>query len=293
VHFLHVRSPEPDALPLIITHGWPGSVAEFMDVIGPLTDPRAHGAQGAQAFHVVAPSMPGYGFSGPTAEPGWNLDRIARAWAELMHRLGYDRYGAQGGDWGSGVSRTLGILEPEHVVGVHVNFLPVRPTGDRSELSESDQGRLRKNKNFLGAGSGYSALQSTRPQTVAYALTDSPVGQLAWIAEKFVAWTDPASTPTPDQILTDVMIYWLTATAGSSARLYWESPGAFPQGAVTPTGVAVFPHDVVLPIRSIAEASINIKRWTEFELGGHFAAMEQPELLVGDVRAFFGQLQAG
>jgi pimeloyl-ACP methyl ester carboxylesterase len=207
-----------------------------------------------------------------------------------MHRLGYQRYGTQGGDWGSGISRLLADQDREHVVGVHVNFLALRPTGDLSGLSEADQERLRGAKRLGGDGSGYSRLQSTRPQTLAYALTDSPVGQLAWIAEKFVEWSDPASGLTPDQILTDVMIYWLTATAGSSARLYWEALRDFPQGSSVPTGVAVFPHELVLPIRSLAERDVNIVHWSEFDRGGHFAAMEQPELLVGDLRAFFGAL---
>ncbi|WP_431278864.1 epoxide hydrolase family protein [Leifsonia poae] len=228
VHFLHVRSPEPGALPLILTHGWPGSIAEFEKIIGPLTDPAAHGGDPADAFHVVAPSIPGFGFSGPTTETGWDLDRVARAWAELMHRLGYDRYGAQGGDSGSVISPTLGRLAPEHVVGVHVNGGLGFPTGDPAEfenLTPAELGRLAQYQDM--DRSGYAIIQSTRPQTLAFGLEDSPAGQLAWIVEKFKEWTDPArelpeDAVDIDQLLTNVSIYWFTETAASSARLYKE-----------------------------------------------------------------------
>ncbi|WP_194891284.1 epoxide hydrolase family protein [Catenulispora pinisilvae] len=297
IHFLHVRSPEPAALPLLITHGWPGSIAEFLDIIGPLVDPAAHGGDPADAFHVIAPSIPGFGFSGPTHETGWNTVRVARAWAELMRRLGYERYGAQGGDTGALVSPELGHIDPEHLVGIHVNNLLTFPSGQLDNLSDADQGRLKLMQRWQNEMAGYASVQSTRPQTLAYALTDSPVGQLAWIVEKFKEWTDPAAelpedAVDRDRLLTDVSIYWLTATAGSSARLYYEGAKSWGQAhepSAVPTGVAVFPMDIT--IRSIAESQHNIVHWTEFDRGGHFAAMEAPDLLVADVREFFRPLR--
>jgi epoxide hydrolase len=297
VHFLHVRSPEPEALPLLITHGWPGSIAEFLDIISPLVDPAAHGGDPADAFHVIAPSIPGFGFSGPTHETGWNTVRVAHAWVELMRRLGYERYGAQGGDTGALVSPELGRIDPEHLVGIHVNNLLTFPSGQLDNLSDADQGRLKLMQRWQNEMSGYASIQSTRPQTLAYALTDSPVGQLAWIVEKFKEWTDPAAelpedAVDRDRILTDVSIYWLTATAGSSARLYYEGAKSWGQAnepSAVPTGVAVFPMDIT--IRSIAESQHNIVHWTEFDRGGHFAAMEAPDLLVADVREFFRPLR--
>jgi pimeloyl-ACP methyl ester carboxylesterase len=298
VHFLHVRSPEPDAVPVIMTHGWPGSVVEFTEVIGPLTDPRAHGADPADAFHLVVPSIPGYGFSGPTREPGWDVHRIALAWDELMTRLGYERYGAQGGDWGSSISRELGITAPGHVIGVHLNMLIPQGGADQPDLTEVERARLDRGRQFRATGMGYGMIQSTRPQTLSYALTDSPAGQLAWIAEKFYEWTDgdlPDDAVDRDQLLTNVTLYWLTGTAGSSARLYFESArsGAWgpPAQSTVPTGVAVFPCEISPPIRRFAELSNNIVHWSEFDRGGHFAAMEEPDLLIGDVRQFFRQLR--
>ncbi|MFB7301317.1 epoxide hydrolase family protein [Streptomyces rubiginosohelvolus] len=301
VHFLHVTSPEPEATPLLLTHGWPGSVAEFLDVIGPLTDPRAHGGDPADAFHLVIPSIPGYGFS-TLSETGWDTPRIARAWAELMARLGYDRYVAQGGDAGAVISLELGRIDPEHVIGVHVNMLMTFPSGDPSELAalaERDQARLAKLGRFDAELSGYMKLQQTRPQTLAYGLTDSPVGQLAWIVEKFLDWTGATAVPEDavdrDRLLTNVTIYWLTATAGSSAQFYYEgaagvraaAAGAVPAPLTVPVGVAVFPDDIFVPVRSFADRDIpTIVHWTEFDKGGHFAALEQPEALTGDVRAF-------
>jgi pimeloyl-ACP methyl ester carboxylesterase len=299
LHFVHARSPEPAARPLLLTHGWPGSIVEFVHVFGPLTDPGAHGGDPADAFHVVAPSIPGYGFSGRPSEPGWNITRVAQTFATLMQRLGYDRYGAQGGDWGSIISREVGVIDPAHVSGVHLNMLMTRPRRDDPiELTDDERERLAGYDTWVKEGAGYNRLQSTRPQTLAYALTDSPVGQLAWIVEKFKEWTDSTNVPEDavdrDQMLTNVMIYWLTATAGSSAQLYYESAHNQPKPAPsnTPTGVAVFPHDIARPIRRLAEQTNNIVHWTEFERGGHFAAMEQPELLVADIRAFFRQLES-
>ena len=298
VHFLHVRSPEPHAVPLIMTHGWPGSFVEFTKVIGPLTDPRAHGGDPADAFDLVIPSIPGYGFSGPTREPGWNVRRIAVAWDQLMTRLGYDRYGAQGGDWGSSISRDLGIVAPGHVIGVHLNMLiSMRPT-DETDLTEAERARLERMRQFRATGAGYSAIQSTRPQTLAYGLTDSPAGQLAWIVEKFREWTDgdmPEDAVDREQMLTNVSVYWLTGTAGSSARLYYENARVRgwgpPEKSAAPTGVAVFPYEIAPPVRRFAEQSNNIVHWSEFDRGGHFAAMEEPDLLVADVRDFFRRLR--
>lgn len=293
VHVLHVRSPEPDALALLLTHGWPGSIVEFLDVIGPLTDPRAHDGDPTDAFHLVIPSIPGYGFSGPTREVGWNVPRIARAWIELMDRLGYDRYGAQGGDWGSAISRDVGKQDSDRVVGVHLNYLVTPPSGERSDLSVEDEARLERLERYRAEPAGYMQIQSTRPQTLAYGLTDSPVGQLAWIAEKFVEWTDPACPIDVDRLLTNVMLYWLTGTGGSSIRLYYETAtsGSKPTSCPVPLGVAVFPHDLVLPVRRLAEDEYTIEHWTEFDRGGHFPALETPDLLVSDVRAFFRQLR--
>jgi microsomal epoxide hydrolase len=299
VHFMHVRSAEPDAVPLIMTHGWPGSVVEFTKVIGPLTDPRSHGGDPADAFHLVLPSIPGYGFSGPTSEPGWNVARIALAWDELMTRLGYERYGAQGGDWGSAISRELGVSVPGHVIGVHLNMLIPSGSLDDPDLTDVEKRRLDRSRQFRATGMGYGAIQSTRPQTLAYALTDSPAGQLAWIVDKFRDWTDgdlPEDAVDRDQMLTNVTLYWLTATAGSSARLYLEAArsGTWgpPAQSTVPTGVAVFPCEIAPPIRRFAEQSNNIVHWSEFGHGGHFAAMEEPDLLIGDIRAFFRQLRS-
>ena len=302
VHFLHVRSPEPDALPLVLTHGWPGAVEEFTEILGPLTDPRAHGGDPADAFHVVVPSIPGYGFSQPLVDTGWDVPRIANAWAELMARLGYERYAAQGGDAGSPISLALAALHPDRVVGVHVNMLMTFPSGDPDEIAALDEGdllRLGALQRFDQDLSGYMKVQATRPQTIAYALTDSPVGQLAWIVEKYREWTDcdkaPEDAVDRDRLLTIVSIYWFTASAGPSAQFYYEgaeavrraAAGIAPPPVPVPVGVAVFPQDIFLPVRAFAERDIpHITRWTEFERGGHFAALEQPELLVEDVRAF-------
>ncbi|RFU41736.1 epoxide hydrolase [Actinomadura logoneensis] len=303
VHFMHVRSPERDALPLILTHGWPGSVAEFERVVGPLTDPRAHGGDPADAFHLVIPSLPGYGFSSPLRETGWDVPRIAAAWAELMDRLGYDAYGAQGGDAGSPISLQLGRQDPGHVLGVHVNMLMTFPSGDPAEmagLSEADQARLGALARFDAEMSAYMKVMATRPQTLAYALHDSPVGQLAWIAEKYAEWTDNGGAPEPavdrDTLLTQASVYWFTGTIGSSAHFYYEGAAAVAQAASgvvpppvpAPVGVAVFPHDIFLPVRRFADRDLpSLTHWTEFDSGGHFAALERPDALVDDVRAFF------
>jgi pimeloyl-ACP methyl ester carboxylesterase len=303
VHFLHVRSPEPDAVPVILTHGWPGSFAEFTKVIGPLTNPRAYGADPANAFHLVIPTIPGFGFSGPTPEPGWGAIRVAFAWAELMRRLGYDSYVPQGGDLGAWISLILAGVDMPHVRGVHTNFLVTPPPGDPSGfagLGEADMSRLSLLGRFVAEGSGYMKVHSTRPQTLAYGLTDSPAGQLAWALEKFYEWSDSDKTPEDaldrDQILTNVMLYWLTGTAGSSANFYYEMADMLPTAPTPPApqpplpvplGVAVYPADSALPIRRFADPQFpNIVHWQEHDRGGHFAAMEQPELFVSDLREF-------
>ena len=298
IHFVHQRSPEPDALPLLISHGWPGSVVEFLDVIGPLTDPRAHGGDPADAFHVIAPSLPGYGFSGPTHESGWHPRRIAGAYAELMAALGYDRYGVQGGDWGSIVCANVADLDSANVVGLHLNFLtvPKPDDADPAALTPQEQADLVNMVEWRRTGAGYQEIQGTKPQTLGYALEDSPAGLAAWIAEKFGAWSDGAPEPeasfTRDQLLTNITVYWATATATSSTRLYYEmrqvGRAALPQQYVAvPTGVANFPGEVTRTPRSWAEHRYNITHWTEHERGGHFAAMQVPDLFVPDVRAFF------
>jgi pimeloyl-ACP methyl ester carboxylesterase len=279
VHFLHVRSASPDALPLILTHGWPGSVVEFLGLIPLLTE----------RFHLVVPSIPGFGFSGPTTARGWGQERVARAWAALMGRLGYDRYGAQGGDWGSGISRLLASVAPTQVVGVHVNFLPTM--GTLISPSAADQERLEQTRQRAANRHPHQVLFQASPQTLAYALTDSPVGQLAFLAEKFTQWADPA-TPVPDEvILTDVMHYWATGTAASSSRLVKETGlGTGPIRCPAPLGVAVLPHDIVQSIRPLVEQRHDVRHWTEFPRGGHFAALEVPGLLAADIGEFFGAL---
>ena len=299
VHFLHARSPEPDALPLVVSHGWPGSVAEFLRVVGPLSDPGAHGGDPRDAFHVVAPSLPGFGFSAPLREPGWDLARTTAAIAALMERLGYGRYGAHGGDIGAGVAGGLAGIAPDRVAGVHIasdrgsaamvgTYLPL-PEG----LTAAELARLEEIRQEGADGTGYFQLQATRPQTLAAGLADSPAFQLAWIVEKFREWTNPAHdlperAVDRDQLLTNVALYWFTNTGGSSANMYWENvhAGAPWVGETTvPTGWAVFNTDPIM--RRLFNADGALARFTEFAEGGHFPAMEEPELLVGDIRAFF------
>jgi epoxide hydrolase len=302
IHFLHVRSPEPDALPLLVTHGYPSSVVEFLRIVGPLSDPRAHGGDPADAFHVVAPSVPGFGFSTPVTEPGWEVARATRAFAELMRRLGYDRYGAHGGDIGAGVSGLLGVTEAAHVVGTHTTsdargvalagqYFPMP-----EDLAEADRARVEEAQRQWTEAKGYLDIQSTRPQTLAYALTDSPAGQLAWIVEKFKEWTDeqadlPEDAVDRDQLLTNVSVYWFTRSGASAARFIYEGAhggpdwGSPPTTPPAPQGLALFGGDDLL--RRVMDPQRRIEHWSEFDRGGHFPAMEVPELLVGDVRAFF------
>ena len=286
----------------MLLHGWPGSFVEFLDVIGPLTDPAGHGAPDAPAFHVVVPSLPGFGFSAPLHEEGWGSRRMAAALAELMSRLGYDRYGAQGGDFGAFVAPDLGRVDPDHVIGVHVNaatvgFIPFGelPEDELATLSDIEQARLAKMQWFLSEENGYFQIQATRPQTVAYGLHDSPVGQLAWIVEKFKSWTNsahelPEQAVDRDHLLTDVSVYWFSGTAASAANMYYETMHGsdWPTPSSIPTGVAVFAQDI--SIRRYAEQVNKVVHWSDFDTGGHFAAMETPDLLVEDVRTFFADL---
>lgn len=302
LHFLHIRSARPDATPLLLIHGWPGTPADFLDLIGPLTDPAAHGDPDAPAFHLVIPTLPGHGFSGPLTETGWHDGRVAAALAELMARLGYDRYGVQGGDHGAFVAPRLAREHSEHVIGVHANALVTFPTGDPADmaaLTDTERQRLAAMKQFQDDGSAYMSLAGSRPHTLAQLLADSPVGQLGWIVEKYKEWTDashelPEQAIDRDKILTTVAIYWLTDTARSVCDYYYErfhdhtmfAPK--PKGTV-PTGVAVFTTGDYA-IRRFAEKAHNIVHWSEFYSGGHFPALEVPELLVGDIREFFAGL---
>jgi pimeloyl-ACP methyl ester carboxylesterase len=294
VHFLHVRSPQTNAMPLVMTHGWPGSIVEFLKVIGPLTDPVAHGGRADDAFDVVCPSLPGFGFSGKPGETGWGVERIGRAWAELMVGLGYERYGAQGGDWGASVTAEIGRQDPGHVAGIHLNMPFVAPSAmDMNGLTDEEQAVLASLLHYQQWESGYSKEQSTRPQTVGYGLVDSPAGLCAWILEKFCAWTDcdghPENVLTRDELLDNVMLYWLPAAGASSARIYWESFNSVSTETIgVPTGCSIFPKEILrISRRWAASRFTNILYWNELDRGGHFAAFEQPELFVEEVRSFF------
>lgn len=297
VHFLHVRYPEPDALPLVITHGWPGSVVEFLKVIGPLTDPAAHGGDPSDAFHVVAPSLPGFGWSDKPERPGWGVPRIAAAWEQLMLRLGYDRFGAQGGDWGSMVTMAMAIHQPAHLAGIHVNMPIVIPASPPEEMTAAEASAAASLEHYMTWDSGYSSQQSTRPQTLAYGLADSPVGQMAWIVEKFWSWTDcdgdPLNALTADELLDNVMVYWLTNSAASSARLYWESFKDVDFSPIgVPSGISVFPHEIFRTSRRWAEGRFtDLRHFNEVDRGGHFAAFEQPELFVDELRSAFREMR--
>ncbi len=292
VHFIHARAADSDALPLLLMHGWPGSVVEFLDVIPRLTDPEAHGGDAADAFHVVAPSLPGYGFSEPTRTRGWDGWRVARAFAELMPRVGYTRYGAQGGDWGAQVATRIGALDREHCAAIHLNM----PIADRPEeplpLTEQEKADLAVMQRFRREESGYAQEQGTKPQTLGVGLNDSPAGLLAWIVEKFRTWSDcdghPENAFTRDQLITNVMTYWVTQTITPSMRLYWENQHVDPaQGAPEfvelPTGIARYPKEPIRLPRAWVERRYNVTHWADMPRGGHFAAMEQPELFVEDV----------
>ncbi len=299
LHALVARSPEPDALPLLLVHGWPGSVVEFLDVLGPLTDPRAHGLDPATAFHVVCPSLPGFGFSGPTHQRGWHPRRIAEACGELMTALGFDRFGAQGGDWGSIVTANVADLFPDRVVGLHLNFVTVSSPKDSNPLSSEDAAALTQMAEFRTTGAGYQEIQDTRPQSLGYGLDDSPAMLAAWIVEKFRSWSDNDGNVEDsfarDRLLDNITLYWATGTGASAGRIYWEmrqvGRDAIPQDNVAvPTGIANFPAEVTRMPRAWVEHRYNVVHWTEQARGGHFAAMEAPDLFVDDVRTFFSSL---
>ncbi len=297
IHFLHVRSPQDDALPIVLSHGWPGSVVEFLKVIGPLTDPVAHGGDAADAFHVVIPSLPGYGWSDKPDRTGWGVPRIAAAWEQLMLRLGYDRFGAQGGDWGSMITMAIGVHHTTHLAGIHVNMPLVIPTTPPEEMTPTEAAAVAGLDHYMNSDSGYSTQQSTRPQTLGYALADSPVGQMAWIVEKFWSWTDcdgdPLNALTADELLDNVMAYWLTDSAASSARLYWESFKSIDFSPIeVPSAISVFPKEIFRTSRRWAESRFtDLRHFDELDRGGHFAAFEQPELFVDEVRAAFRSMR--
>ncbi len=298
IHFIHARSPHKDAMPIVITHGWPGSIVEFQRAIGPLTDPTAHGGDASDAFHVVCPSLPGYGFSDKPKTTGMSVDKIGGLWAQLMARLGYDRYAAQGGDWGAMVTSAIGMQDTEHCLGIHLNMPIVAPDPDTmNDLSEQEQGALASMQHYEQQGSGYSKQQSTRPQTLGYGLTDSPAGQAAWILEKFHAWTDcnghPENVLGRDELLDNVMLYWLPGTSASSGRLYWESfTNPMMDDIEIPVGCSIYPKEIFRCSRRWAEKRFkNIIHWNELEAGGHFAAFEQPESYVSEVRTCFRSLR--
>lgn len=295
IHFLHARSTHAHALPIVITHGWPGSVVEFLDVIGPLTQPERHGGDAADAFHVVCPSLPGYGFSEVTRSRGWDARRIAEAFAEMMARLGYDRYGAQGGDWGSIVTTELALVDREHVCGIHTN-MPLAFPDPSVELSDEEKATVAEMQQWDRDEAGYQKIQGTKPQTLGFGLMDSPAGLAAWITEKFRGWSDcdgdVSSVFTKDQLLTNITVYWVTGTITSSTRLYYEvfkfgRIGLLEKKVEVPTGVARFPKEIMRFPRKWVENHYNVTHWTTMPKGGHFAAMEQPDLFVDDVRKFF------
>ena len=304
LHFLHARSRNPGAFPLLITHGWPGSVFEFHKIIGPLVDPAAHGGDERDAFHVICPSMPGYGFSGPTHEPGWDVRRVAEAFATLMARLGYARYGAQGGDWGAIVTTQLGLLDPEHVRGIHLNMVVAGPppgvANPMEGVSAEELQGLADMGEFQKKETGYQQIQGSKPQTLGTALNDSPAGLAGWIVEKFRSWSDCGGDVekrfSKDELLTNIMIYWVTETINSSVRLYCETMragrfGLAGERVMVPTGCSIFPKEIIRPPRRWAEAHYNVVQWTTHRSGGHFAALEEPVALVEDLRSFFRKLR--
>jgi microsomal epoxide hydrolase len=301
IHFIHQRSRNANAMPLVISHGWPGSFVEFTKIIPLLTDPAAHGGNAADAFHVVAISLPGFGFSGKPTERGYAPERIAGIVARLMARLGYQRYGLQGGDWGASVSRFAAINDASHVIGLHSNFCLAGPPPGVKDPNDgvpaAEIERTRARQAFFETERGYFLEQSTKPQTIGYALDDSPAGLAAWIVEKFRSWSDSngdvEKSFSRDDLLTNITLYWVTQTATSSARIYYENQRApaLTRRVEVPTACAVFPKEISIPPRRWAEAQYNVTRWTEMPRGGHFAALEEPQLLADDIRAFFRSLR--
>ncbi|MAT51009.1 MAG: epoxide hydrolase [Porticoccaceae bacterium] len=298
IHFLHIRSKHENALPMVMTHGWPGSVIEFLNAIDPLTNPEAHGGKAEDAFHLVIPSLPGFGFSEQPKETGWGIHRIARAWTTLMNRLGYEGFVAQGGDWGAGVTTALGNQKPDGLKAIHLNMPLVQPQPeDMADLTPAEQAALGSMQFYQDWDSGYSKQQATRPQTLGYGLVDSPVGQAAWIYEKFYAWTDNGGKPEDalsyDQMLDNIMLYWLPGNGASSGRLYWESfKDMFTEPMDIPVGVSIFPREIFRPSKRWAERVYkNLIHWNETDKGGHFAAFEQPERFVNEVRTCFRHIR--
>ncbi len=294
IHFIHARSPHTNARPLLMTHGWPGSIVEFQKVIGPLIDPVAHGGDAADAFHVVCPTLPGYGFSGKPKKAEWDIRKIAAAWNKLMLRLGYDRYFAQGGDWGGLVTATIGMQNLGNCEAIHLNIVIVEPDpATMDDLTDLEKSALAGTQHYFDNDSGYSKQQSTRPQTIGYGLTDSPAGQLAWVLEKYWSWMDcnghPENVVSRDELLDNIMLYWCTASAASSARLYWHSFNDLSTGKIIlPTGCSVYPKEIFRASRRWAERRYkNLIHWSELDKGGHFAAFEVPEIFVNEVRACF------
>ena len=294
IHFIHVRSPHAHAKPLIITHGWPGSVIEFLNIIGPLTEPEKYGGDPSQAFHLVLPSLPGFGFSDKPCQTGWGMERIAKAWIELMSRLGYQKFLAQGGDWGSGITSWIAKLNPSACQAIHLNLVVPGLEPDTDNMSEDEQQVLADLQFYMDWDSGYSKQQATRPQTIGYGLVDSPVALMSWILEKFYFWTDHAehevSVVDNDQLLDNIMMYWLNASGASSARLYWESfNDLFDQSEVlVPTGVTIFPKEIIRASQRWAKKRYpNIHYWNHAEKGGHFAAFEQPTIFIHEIRQCF------
>ena len=298
IHFIHARSPHPQARPLLMTHGWPGSMVEFQKVIGPLIDPVAHDGSAEDAFHVVCPALPGYGFSGKPNDTGWSIEKIAETWNQLMIRLGYDEYFAQGGDWGAAVTAAIGMQNLGNCQAIHLNMVIVEPDpATMDDLTPLEQSALAGMQHYSDHDSGYSKQQSTRPQTVGYGLSDSPVGQMAWILEKYWAWMDcdghPENVLTKDELLDNIMLYWCNASAASSARLYWESFNDLSRDEIVlATGCSVYPKEIFRASRRWAERRFkNLIHWNELDKGGHFAAFEVPETFIKEVRNCFRQLR--
>ena len=296
VHFIHFKSPHKNAKPLIITHGWPGSVVEFFKVIERLADPKIDGRNSEIAFDIITPSLPGFGFSGKPKKPGFGVEKIADTFSKLMQTLGYEKYFAQGGDWGAAVTTALGTQD-SNCEAIHLNMAVVSPDMETmNDLTEFEQQALAGFQFYQEWDSGYSKQQSTRPQTLGYGLTDSPIGQAAWILEKFYQWTDcdghPENAVSRDELLTNVMFYWLTETAASSARLYWESFGEFNGGEVkTPTGVSIYPKEIFKASeRWLKKRYTDLRYYNVLDSGGHFAALEKPDLYVNEIRSFFSSL---
>jgi len=304
LHFIHQRSPVPAALPLVLSHGWPGSVFLFHKILGPLSDPVAHGGRAEDAFHVICPSIPGYGFSGPTTRPGWDVREVARIFAALMARLGYERYGAQGGDWGSVITTHLGASDPQHVSGIHLNMVVCGPPPDAADPMEGvtpeEAADLAEMADFQKNETGYQQIQGTKPQTLGYSLNDSPAGLAAWIVEKYRSWSDCGGDVerrfSKDELLTNATIYWVTETINSSLRLYCETMrsgrfGPLDEPVPVPMAGAIFPREIIKPPKRWAQAHFDVRRWTRMKSGGHFAALEEPEALVDDIRSFFAELR--